>query len=1396
MFGDENQNKLTITNTMKIAIVDSEGTNNELYGMIFDKINKEFEDKLKISYIYNISDLYKNISEPFEEKSQGLLNTQWIEEISTLRPSVIILYYYINEGNTKEDEEIKISKIIDDIQEKDQYVYIYLFVIVPPQEFDIYQHLKDDDKSQNAIRKKLSKDFIYIFPSKEIWKTIELSKLCNNLIICSRNYYKQLKEALKNKKENSNHSEEIIKYDIMMGILSTIKSKKKEACVSKHLKEAYDIICSKSFVHKKYLYGKLETTKQNFFEIRAIADWLLFKIMKLNFKITENSFANKKKNQKIVTKQKNLDIQTKIDIFYNHIIIFSSFDYGEKENDSFYFFRYFWIYKRYIDLVDFFEKNIKELKDEKKYIHKMGLINFYILYILMKMIKFYKKYYNDIDMNIAKVKDKEALVSLISTVPSIYYAKPPEFVYEDITTGEKIEIGYDEDIYLKKVILNNDLTLDKMMYKLNNVYIPNILLFYNRTANLQKEFEISNTQNDFVVLKKNNVLKENDMKGLEIYLNMLRLNTNKEGVEESDLYKYPDINDAMFDLYKNFDISSKIRKFPKIYVNFLNKFTESLIYQMENIKENEKFNDIKKTSLFKSLSILASIKLLNEKEEDVFNKLLNDEDFTPIKYKMNNLQEDYLAKNNNDENKEENLKKEKEQNKEKSEDIEKTIEKKYLKKDDILININSYNRIYKSENNSILFDYNIKDIEKSQERKILDLVEYEFKVSTKLEKLKLKFDNIKIFFICINEEENELNIKNKKEIIVKEFTKEELANMELSKDTPLSFEHKIFLKYKKGKIYASKVLARLSQKNNIVYLIEIPNEFKKVIFIKNLSKNVLNFKYKRGFKVGKNQYNPFELFVTKEKIDDVEIKDLNIEFETIPTFIYKEISVIPQLNKDMNLSPREEATSDQFENYSSNSLTLGHQRPSVKVEKEKKLKDLKDITNLNNLNPEELESLKRSSVGTVLMKQINKRTSANNLDYSNITSNNVNTNNNINNNTNINNTNPNNNKNTNNNILEKKFSINSPSMNSRSTTNFSQKRMLPPPEFYIYNESNNSLKKYIDKMEIKYNNFETLLNQGKNKYEALLKFLHEGSYKIKFSIVYYIRHKEIEDYIEYKEESILDYNVVKPFSSISEILTNNYLKFDQSKFGAKQSFSDEEKERRIYLTNSKIRMNFVLVNKIDEDMQIKDIKIDKKGDQSIKYINSYLYDLIHSYDIDNEEKNEILVIKKNSSYSIPFETEFSKSFNGSIGKITIIWNTDQTEQFEDGKLNLLNEDEFEFPEIEVKPLDFEFNYKSEINENNEIKLDIKIKNISNKSKQITINIGNNEENNDNNFIILGMARQTYIIREREIININYTLMPLGRGEFDYPYIKIVEKDLLTREKMYTNYYFSEEIAII
>jgi hypothetical protein len=333
-------------------------------------------------------------------------------------------------------------------------------------------------------------------------------------------------------------------------------------------------------------------------------------------------------------------------------------------------------------------------------------------------------------------------------------------------------------------------------------------------------------------------------------------------------------------------------------------------------------------------------------------------------------------------------------------------------------------------------------------------------------------------------------------------------------------------------------------------------------------------------------------------------------------------------------------------------------------------------------------------------------------------------------------------------------------------------------------------------MEIKYNNFESLLDQGQNKYSTLLKFLHEGSYKIKFSIIYYIRHKEIADYIEFVEESILDFNIVKPFFRSDEIFTNNYLKIEQKKYGMKQNQNDEENENRVYLTNNKIGMNFVLTNRIEEDIQIKDIIIDAKKDQSIKYINSYLNDLIHSYDLEEEEKNEILIIKKSSSYNIPFETEFANAFNGSIGKITIVWNTKSMECYEEGKFNLLNKDEFSFPDIEVRPIDFEYSYNTQMNESKEILLDIEIKNKSNKSRQVLVTIGNKEESVNNGFIIIGIARQTHIIREREAININYKLIPIGRGECDYPYVRVFEKDSSTKEKTYNNFYFSEKKAII
>ena len=1342
MFGDENQNKLTISSSMKIAIVDNEGTENELYTMIFETIKKEYVDKLKISYIYNINDLYKNSLQSLDEKSEGLLNSQWIEEISTLRPSVIILYYYIKEGSTKEDEEIKISKIIDNILLNDKYVYIYLFVVVPQQEIDIYQHLKDDEKSPNSIRKKLNKEFIYIFPSKEIWKIIEVSKLCNSLILCSRNYYKQLRIDINNKRNESMHSEEIIKYDILMGVLNTIKSKKQEICVSKHLKEAYDIICTKSFDHKKYLYGNPESTKLNFCEIRGIADWLLFKIMKFNFKVTENYFEKNKKNPKMVVKQKNLDVKTKIDIFYTHLRIFSSFDYGDKENegDPFYFYNYLWTYKRYENILEFYEENKNELKDDKKYIYKIGLNHFYIFYTFMKMIKFYKKYLSNIDVTKIIINDQPIPINSIDIVPNKYYAKPPQYCYIDPGTGKNEYIGFNDEIFLRKTMINNDITLESMLSKLKNEIIPRLLAFYQKICKPERKKEITNIKSG-----QTKSLIENTNKGLEIYLNMLRLKAIQIE-EETNVFEIPDIPETMFDLYKCIEKSSNIKKFPTIYYNFLNRFTESLIYQMENKGES---NNMRKTSLFKSLSFLASIKLLNEKEQNIFNQLLNDESFIPVKDDCKAiLQEDFIKDNEI-------------QNEQKEEDIEKNIEKYYSTKDDIIINICNYNKLYTSQNISFGFDYNIKDIDKSQERKIMDLVEYEFKIWTNLDKIKFKFDNIKIFFICINEETDNIKNKNKKEIIMKEYTKEELSTCELSCKKPLLLEHKIFLKYKKGKIYVSRIMATLTQKKNIIFVFETPNEFNKVIFIQNLSKNVLNFDYRKNYKVGKNQYLPFELLVTKEKIDAVEIEDLSIEFETIPIMIFKDLSslVVPPGKSNIRETIREESTSDQFENLSSTTLCFAQQRTSFKQEKERLMEQ----------NHTKIVDL-RSSCKPNFFKHSSSKILENSDDKKNL---------------NMYKTN-----------LDRKNNLikyNSPLISNKAS--IYETKTYPPPEFYMYDEVNDALVQYNDRIEIKYSNFERLLKRGKNKYSTLIKFTHEGNYKIKFSIVYYIRHKEIEDYIEYKEESILEFNVVKPFSKNNDVYSTIFQKKEEKKKCVDSR--NQKEEEKVYLTNTKIGMNVTLANKIEEDIQIKDIQYELKDEFAFKYFNSYLNDLIYSYDIDKEEKKEMLLLKKNSIFSIPFEFEFIKAFNDSIGKIKIIWTTKLLEEYEKGKVNLLNEDVFDFSTIEIKPIDLEIDYNTEIKENKEIMLNIKIKNITNKSKLVFISLSNAEAHQENGcFIIIGIPRQTHIIKEKEVISINYILIPTGRGEFEYPFIKIIEKDFLTKDKLYTNYYMPEKIAII
>ena len=77
----------------------------------------------------------------------------------------------------------------------------------------------------------------------------------------------------------------------MIGVISIIKSKRKNKFYSIYLKEAYMKLLNKNFNYKSYYYGNNENEFHNYLEIKAVADWLLFKNIKSKNKknIEDNS---------------------------------------------------------------------------------------------------------------------------------------------------------------------------------------------------------------------------------------------------------------------------------------------------------------------------------------------------------------------------------------------------------------------------------------------------------------------------------------------------------------------------------------------------------------------------------------------------------------------------------------------------------------------------------------------------------------------------------------------------------------------------------------------------------------------------------------------------------------------------------------------------------------------------------------------------------------------------------------------------------------------------------------------------------------------------------------------------------------------------------------------------
>ena len=1311
MFENEEELKKPLRNTMQIAIVHPNSQQNDLYKKIIDKATPEFKDRLKFSFYKNYKEIYKDLGKlPFTQEAQsykkGLINEIWINELYEKRPSLIIYFYFIQNGANKALEEKKIYENISEIKKYDELVYICLFIISKDIKENPYNFKTDEEKPYN-LKKLIPKELIFEFPDDNIWKMIDIGTLYNILIHYIRLYYRIYKIKIKDKKIKSTSREEKIECNILLGILSAMKTKKTLYIKSKYLDEAYFFISEKNYNKNEYLYGdKSLGLKFNLNEIRATADWLFYKLMFLqnNNKIV-NANTNKNQNNKknnlshslsdiMGKQQKNksakIDEDDNNDIINKYIYHIKSFSFldtiikGDK-NDNFILIEYFWLLQRYKDFGEFMEENVKLSNNSKKKVINLLMIYLKQIFYYIKMMRFYSKKKLE-NSNSISVKNKEININRIDAEFNYIYGRAPIYSYKDINNPlVKFELGFNEDVYIKKFLLEKKINFEGPMKEIFNQYInkiPNLL------QSLQK-----------------NIKNKNFCGGIDLYINMLKISLLFNKIEKENKNVFGDINllninDEIFKILNDSDYFNinNLKKFPKVYLHYSEMYIKSLIYNLNS----PEITNISKTKLFINLSIIGNIRKLKEEEENVYFQLINDENFIP--------------------------------------EIDKSNQ--------VIIKLDSDK---KNQNPLFYFDYKLKNENDTHEKKILDLVEYNFQLKTNLSKENIKLNYLKVYILCINEDEFN-NKNNKKEIIIKEYTKDELSNFDLNSESPINLDHKIFMKYKKGKIYLTQVEFSLSKKENIIYKLDLPINLSKMIFITNLNKKVLNIKIpKEKLTVGLNQFNKFEIEVNKEELDEVHISQFKMNFMFIPSYYKKSVP-----NTSMKALLNTKTTQTNKGIYSSKVTEQIFGLP-------------KKQENLIGLVPPEKTNLNQNNKP----QTNNSQSSMQNFLYKNPNDNKQNA-------TNNNNTNK-----------TPMFPIQKASTTTTNIPNEIIQVPMPPPIFYYLNEENKSLDNIEKNYEKEYNDFESIIKSGKNKFGVLMKFSLTGQYEIKLNISYSIRHRDIEDYIWFSQEEILKFIVIEPFKLSAER--------DSSDFVRRTKILQDKKEEKSteFFSDQKVQMNIILTNQLNEDIIIKDIII-KLNEEQLGEKNKEIKlkcptkDIIDSDTLPLEIKNQILKIIKMADYNIPFETKFNSEFRGSLGKFILKWTTPSLLNYENLEIN--NENIIDFPEVAINSQRLKLDYNTYTNENDEIMLNINITNKTNESIKIQFIIENGKELD---FIVSGVTKQVHNIKANEIINVIFRLIPLIRKqELKLPTIKIYEMNFDSADKICSNYYFLDKIYVI
>jgi hypothetical protein len=291
-----------------------------------------------------------------------------------------------------------------------------------------------------------------------------------------------------------------------------------------------------------------------------------------------------------MTKISGSETEHQIDRFFLHIKRFIDNNYYDgKKEDCFAFMEYYWLYQRYNKLGLFIKENLKELTTNQEKVLLLGIVYLERIYNLIRMIKYYRKYLINQDLNIIKYNEKEIQITNVKTKKSNFYGKPPVFVIRDAKNPLfKEELPFREDIYIKRFIYEKKLTLNGLVNDLNNKYIPETLEFFQK-------FNPKDLKNE-----KNKIY--NKVYGINLYLHILiNLSCLENDKEDNNFFNMPNINKNMEQINSIIHNFNYMKKFPNLYIKFLDKFNQCLIYQKNTGKT---FNNLQKTQL--SLNAIQS----------------------------------------------------------------------------------------------------------------------------------------------------------------------------------------------------------------------------------------------------------------------------------------------------------------------------------------------------------------------------------------------------------------------------------------------------------------------------------------------------------------------------------------------------------------------------------------------------------------------------------------------------------------------------------------------------------------------------------------------------------------------------------------------------------------------